>query len=74
MPITMEIPISLADVFCMRVYRLLSSIKLPYGQAQIWESNPILKGYEPCNLTVCPICDTRCFKCMHPLRLHRKSF
>lgn len=41
--------------------RLLPVICLEYiSTAQIWESNPILKGYEPCNLTACPICDTRC--------------
>lgn len=25
--------------------------------AQTWESNPILQGYEPSNLTACPVCD-----------------
>ena len=53
----MEIPISLADMFCMRVYRFLSFVKLPYGQAQMQESNLLPKGYEPWNLTACPICD-----------------
>lgn len=38
--------------------RQLTRIEAVREPAQRWESNPRHEGYEPCNLTVCPLCDT----------------